>query len=328
MMRLPSRQNMNLHRSRSLVLAALSVGCLLGSPASADENRPKIGLALGGGGTRGLAHLAVLRVFEKEHIPIDFITGTSMGAIIGGMYAAGLSTDRIEHMFRDKSIMRAYDTVPIPVRVGLIPFFFVPHLFGYHPYDGLYRGNRFANYINVRLPADKRDIECLDVPFCAIGSNLLDGKAYPISTGNLGRALQASSAIPGLRRPLAWQGKLFVDGGIVANMPVKQCRAMGADIVVAVNVDENLSCINTNHFRKIGSVSYRCVNMHLAKLDEPQLEHADIVIHPDVDGVELLSRKMKDIDLCLKAGEAATKKAIPDIRKQLSRKPGQPDTEE
>jgi len=251
-----------------------------------------------------------------------------MGAIVGGLYAAGLSTDRIEKMFRDKSIMRAYDTVPIPVRLGLIPFFFIPHLVGYHPYDGLYRGNKFAHYINERLPQDKRDIECLDLPFCAVGSNLLDGKGHPISTGNLGRALQASSAIPGLRRPLAWQGKLFVDGGIVANMPVKECRAMGADIVIAVNVDERLGSVKMNHFRKIGSVSYYCVNMHLAKLDEPQLELADIVIHPNVDGVELLSRKMTDIDQCLKAGETATKAAIPTIQERLSRKLCKTESEE
>ncbi len=319
---------MNFHRLKSLFLVALSSVCILGTPASAEETRPKIGLALGGGGTRGLAHLAILRIFEKEKIPIDYIAGTSMGAIIGGLYSAGLSTDRIEHMFRDKSIMRSYDTVPIPVRVCLIPFFFLPHLVGYHPYDGLYRGNKFANYINDRLPTDKRDIECLDRAFCAVGSNLLDGKAYPISTGNLGRALQASSAIPGLRRPLAWQGKLFVDGGIVQNMPVKQCRAMGADIVIAVDVDENLGLINTNHFRKIGSVSYRCVNMHLAKLDEPQVDQADIVIHPNVDGVELLSRDMKDIDLCLKAGEKAAKAAIPTIQERLNRKLCKTESEE
>lgn len=311
-------------RRRICALIALLLVCSVNAAAFATENstptRPKIGLALGGGGTRGLAHLAVLRVLEKEGIPIDYIAGTSMGAIIGGLYSAGMSIDDIEKLFRDKSLMHSYDTVPIPVRLSLIPIFFVPHIFGYHPYDGLYRGNKFSSFINAQVAKDHRDLECLKIPFCAVAANLLDGRAHTISTGNIGRALQASSAIPGLRRPVPWQGKLFVDGGVVANVPVEQCRAMGADVVIAVDVDERLTKIPPDTFRKIGSVSYRCVNMHLAKLDQPQLEAADLVVHPNVDGVKLLSRNMKDIDICLKAGEEATQKAIPEIRKLLNGK--------
>lgn len=313
------RVSMKLQKFFSILQAVVSIIALLGIPAFAENpGRPKVGLALGGGGTRGLAHLAVLRELEKEGIPIDCIAGTSMGAIIGGMYSAGLSIDQIEKLFRDKSLMHSYDTVPIPVRLSLIPIFFVPHLFGYHPYDGLYRGNKFANYINGHVALDQRDLECLKIPFCAVGSNLLDGKAHAITTGNIGRALQASSAIPGLRKPVSWQGKLFVDGGVVANVPVKQCRDMGADIVIAVDVDEHLNTVDPNMFRKIGSVSFRCVNMHLAKLDEPQLKNADIIIHPNVDGITLLSRDMKDIDLALKAGQEATRKAIPIIQERLN----------
>jgi len=309
---------------RKLFMFAMAVWTCVtaaGIPAVAqEEKRPKVGLALGGGGTRGLAHIGVLRVLQREGIPIDYICGTSMGAIIGGFYAAGMSLDDIENLFKTKSLQRSFDTVPIPVRMALIPVFFVPHLVGYHPYDGLYKGNKFANFVNDQLPPDQRCIESLKIPFAAVGANLLDGKAYMITTGNLGRAIQASSAIPALRRPVAWQGKLFVDGGVINNVPTTQCREMGADIVIAVNVDEGLEELQPKHFRKIGSVGNRCINMHLSKLDEPQLEKADIVIHPNVNGIELLSRDLKDIERCSKAGEEAALKALPQIQQSVKGK--------
>jgi NTE family protein len=297
---------------------------LLCPPALSEDTpsagRPKIGLALGGGGTRGLAHIGVLRQLEREGVKPDYICGTSMGAIIGAFYASGMSLDEIEKLFRDKSILRAYDTVPIPVRLALVPVFFVPHIFGHHPYDGLYKGNKFANYINKHLPPGHENIESLKIPFAAVASNLLDGKAYSINTGNVGRAIQASSAIPALRRPVPWQGKLFVDGGVVANVPVTFCRKMGADVVIAVDVDEKLMELDTDHFRKIGSVGNRCINMHLSKLDEPQIEKADVLIHPNVNGIELLSRNMKDITKCINAGEVATKEILPVIQERLEGK--------
>src|SRR4051812_27973760 len=113
-------------RNLSIGLQALFLCFLtLCGPAAAEQPRPKIGLALGGGGTRGLAHIGVLRVLQREGVPIDYICGTSMGAIIGGFYAAGVSLDDIEKLFSDKSLIHSYDTVPIPVRVSLIPIFFV-----------------------------------------------------------------------------------------------------------------------------------------------------------------------------------------------------------
>lgn len=285
-----------------------------------NEQRPRIGLALGGGGTRGIAHIAVLKTLAEAGIPIDCISGTSMGAIVGGLYAAGLTPAEIEKMFRNKSMIRSYDTVPIPMRVGLIPLFFPAHMAGYHPYDGLYRGNRFAHYIDNAVGPKHCNIESTKIPFCAVASNLLDGLPATISTGSLGRALQASSAIPELRRPLYWQGKLLVDGGIVANLPVEQCRAMGADIVIAVNVDEDLGHLDPKQFHKIFSVPYRCLNMHLSRIDLPQQQLADLVIHPDVNGIALLSRSLKDMDIALKEGEKATTEALPKIQDYINKK--------
>jgi NTE family protein len=287
--------------------------------ASTSLGRPRIGLALGGGGTRGVAHLAVIRELEKNHIPIDCIAGTSMGAIVGGLYCAGLTTDEIEAFFKNKSMVRSYDTVPIFLRVTLVPIFAIPHVV-FHNYDGLYRGHKFAKYINERVPSECKNIEHLKIPFCAVASNLLDGQPAALTSGNLGRALQASSAIPELRKPVIVGDKLLVDGGVVANLPVDQCRAMGADIVIAVDVDEQLVDLENNHFRKIGTVPYRCLNMHLSAIDAPQLSRADLRIHPDVAGIELLSRSLKDMDLAMIAGQKATEQAIPAIQALINKK--------
>ncbi|MBY0357022.1 MAG: patatin-like phospholipase family protein [Candidatus Obscuribacterales bacterium] len=286
--------------------------------AETEPKQPRIGLALGGGGTRGCAHIGVLRVLEREKIPVACISGTSIGAIVGGLYAAGVCPDDIQKMICSKKLLHAYDTVPIPLRIAVIPFFYISHLFGGRPYDGLYRGNKFANYLTKSVPEAAKNIENSEIPFSAVASNLLDGKAYAITSGNIGRAIQASSALPGLRRPLEWQGKLFIDGGMIVNLPCQQTRDLGADYVIAVNVDDDLHTLPTDHFRKTGSVTARAINMHLSAIDAFQLDKADIVIHPDVTGIRLLSRKVKDVDIAVKAGECAAENALPSIRRLLS----------
>jgi NTE family protein len=298
---------------------AIEPGIPLKGAAQAIEKglrKPKIALALGGGGTRGFAHIGVLRVLQRQGIPIDLVAGTSMGAIVGGMYCAGLSADEIETKMLHKSFAHSYYTVPIPVRVAVIPLFLIPHLLGYHPYDGLYVGNKFAKYMNDSLPATLRDIEELKIPFCAVASNLLDGKAYSITTGNLGRAIQASSAVPELRRPVVIDDKLFVDGGIEANLPVKQAKEMGADLVIAVDVDEKFDA-KPQSFRKILSVGHRVINMILTKIDEEQVKAADLVVQPDVNGIHLLSSKTADGRKAIKAGEVAAELALPEIRSRI-----------
>ncbi len=283
-----------------------------------SSQRATVAFALGGGGTRGLAHIGVLKVLVEEGIPIDAIAGTSMGALVGGLYCAGLSPGQIEEIFKHKSIVHAFYTVPISVRLALIPVFLLPHLFGYHPYDGLYRGNKFAKYVGSLTPAGKKDLENLSPKFWAIASNLLDGEPYSIKTGDLGRAVQASSAVPALRRPLEWQGQLLVDGGIIENVPTKHALQMGCDFVVAVDVDDRVMPVTKEKFRKIGSVSNRAIDMNLQKIDEPQLALADAVIHPDLRGIHLLSRKQKDVQRAIAAGEEAAKFSVPYLKMQLA----------
>lgn len=280
--------------------------------------RPRIGLALGGGGTRGAAHVGVLKVLRDAGIPIDLVAGTSMGAIVGGLYCAGVPLDQIQTKFDDDSLMHSFMTVPLKVRIVAAPVLVLPRVFGYHPYDGLYKGNEFRKYINKSLPACEQNIEALKMPFSAVALNIRDGKVCRIDHGSLGYALQASSAVPGLRKPVQIGDQLFVDGGVVANVPVKQARDMGADIVIAVDVDERFDEEPLDAFRAIGSVSKRMVTLQLASMDEHLTKDADVVIHPNVDGIGLVSTHRKDAVRAIAAGEEAAKAALPAIRARLA----------
>ncbi len=280
-------------------------------------NRPTIGLALGGGGTRGAAHVGVLKVLEEEGIPIDCIVGTSMGAIIGGLYSAGVPTSKLEEVMADATLMHEFMTVPLWVRILAAPVMILPRLVGSKPYDGLYKGNKFRKYLNKLTPKSETEIQELNIPFQAVAMDIANGKHYAISTGHLAYALQASSAVPALRKPVQIGDKLFVDGGVVANVPVTETRALKPDIVIAVDVDERVKTVPLDEFRKVGSVSKRMLLLQLANMDEPEVANADVVIHPDVDGIGLISTSKAEGRKAIKAGEEAARAAIPAIKAKL-----------
>lgn len=279
--------------------------------------RPKIGLALGGGGARGSAHVGVLKVFEKEGIKFDVITGTSIGAVVGGLYAAGVPLSQMENAFESGALMRHFMTVPLTFRIAVAPIMYVPRLFGSKAYDGLYKGNKFRNYVQKDITVKEVDIEKLSVPFAAVSLNLLDGKPYRIQKGNLGYAMQASTAVPGLRKPVEMGDKLMVDGGVICNLPVKQCYEMGADIVIAVNIDHPFGDLPKEHFEKAGSVAQWMLDWDLYSLDKAQADIADVTVHPDTSRISLISRSKKDARRGMHAGEKAAEAAIPEIKKKL-----------
>jgi NTE family protein len=284
---------------------------------SSNRHKVKVALVLGGGGTRGASHVGVLKVLEKEKVPFDIVVGTSMGAIVGGFYCAGLKLQEIEKMFLDRSLMRSYMTVPIPVRLVTMPVFLLPRLV-YHPYDGLFYGVRFRRYLNQKLPDDEKRIEDLKKPYAAVAVDLTEGLPHAITRGPLAKAMQASSAVPGLRKPVQIGNDLFIDGGVLENIPVEQALELGADIVIAVNCDERLKKVPINSFRKMGSVSRRIITLQLEKMDGPHADKACITLHPEVDGIGLLSTKRRDAVRAIKAGEDAARQALPQIRQCLT----------
>jgi NTE family protein len=205
----------------------------------------------------------------------------------------------------------------VAVRILLAPILSAPRLVGFRPYDGLYFGSPWHKYLASTLPPDKRNIENMSIPYAAVAINLLDGHPYAIRKGDLSLAMQASSAVPALRKPVEFNGKLFVDGGVLANVPVPHARQLGGDIVIAVQVDERFHPAPTNDFRKVGSVTQRMVTLQLAALDSFYERGADIVIHPNVDGISLISTKKSDAKKGVEAGEIAGKAAIPTIKAKL-----------
>ncbi|MBX9641227.1 MAG: patatin-like phospholipase family protein [Mycobacteriaceae bacterium] len=277
----------------------------------------KVALVLGGGGARGAAHVGVLKVLTKEKVPFDLVVGTSMGAIVGGFYCAGLPMDKIERMFCKGKVMQMYMTVPVPVRMVQAPFILMLPRVVYHPYDGLYYGNRFRGYLEKQLPNGRQKIEDLKKAYAAVAVDLLTGQVETITRGSLCHAMQASSAVPGLRKPVHIGDKLFVDGGVLSNIPVAQAKKLGADVIIAVNVDERFERMPPDHFRKMGSVSKRIVALQITHISNTQDLQTCVTIKPNVTGIGLLSRSSSDAAKAIKAGEEAAIQALPEIRKCL-----------
>jgi len=190
---------------------------------------------------------------------------------------------------------------------------------GERTYDGLYRGNKFRNFLNKYVPQSEQDLEDLKIAFAAVALDLVSGKEEAIKAGNLGKALQASSAIPVLRKPVKMDDKLYVDGGVMCNLPVRHAREMGADIVIAVDLDDPQRRAREQDFSAIGSVTQRVITLHLANIDRAQAAEADLLIRPRVADIGLMSSDKQDARHAIEAGERAALDTIEDIRKLLEK---------
>lgn len=177
----------------------------------------RIGIALASGGSRGCAHSGVLRVLEREGIPIAAVAGTSIGALVGGVYAAGIPADHIQREWLEADLPRV-------VRAFLPGF----------PRAGLSSGREMERYIRS-LIGDVR-FEDLPIPFAAVACDLNTGEAIVLQSGPLAKAIRASASIPGVFHPVRWDGRLLVDGGLVDPLPIRVCRQLGADVVIGVDV--------------------------------------------------------------------------------------------
>ncbi|MBX9721453.1 MAG: patatin-like phospholipase family protein, partial [Candidatus Obscuribacterales bacterium] len=281
------------------------------------DKRPTLALALGGGGARGAAHIGVLRVFEREHIPIDYIVGNSMGSIVGGLYASGVSLDDIQKIMTDGSLRKAYMPGRIPPKLLLSPIEKLMHPRKKH-YAGLWTGKKFGDFLAKQLPKNVCNVEDTPLPFSAVATNLLDGKAYRISNGKLSTAIRASSTIPMLLQPVAIGDKVYIDGGVRANLPASAARDTGADLVIAVLVDEPLRILPAKRFRHMSAIAQRLTDVMLAVADGRQLPFADIIITPDVSSLPVMTARPEDARKAILAGEQAALKAIPEIRKRLN----------
>jgi NTE family protein len=265
--------------------------------------RKTVGLALGSGGWRGLAHLGVIKELEKEGIPIDFIAGSSAGALIGGLYSFFGGTREIEDINRKLSYRSLYGIILDPVRG-----------------PGLIGGRKYLDFLEKRI-GDAR-IEDLKIKFTAVCSDLLEGDAIGIASGKLSTAIRASSSIPLVFKPAIINGRLLVDGGNTMPVPVKIVKEMGADIIVAVNVYNNIFPFK-NEFVKGEKLTYMDITkisyqMMLAELARENVKEADFVINPKiVEGNFSLFKKFVNNPEAIEDGARSARDIIPLLKEKI-----------
>ncbi len=293
------------------------------NPAHASNTpviRPKIGLALGGGGARGAAHIGILRVLEKENIPIDYLVGSSAGAFVAALYSGGVSVDEIEKCVLTGAIKKVYKTDLSIVRALFIYLNRVTHIFLGKPfYAGLYNDHRLHHFVNNAISMSGGTIE-LTIPLNIIAVDLISGLPVVIKSGDVGLAVQASTAIPTLRQPIQINDQLLVDGGVLKNIPIEEVKKMGADIVIAVDVDAKLETSTPESFRTFEGIITRVITLGLRAQSKYVLDNADIIISPNLSGVGILDINPKSLSTAIKLGEDAAIKTIPNIRKLIEQK--------
>ena len=182
------------------------------------DSRPTLGLALGGGGARGIAHIGVLKALERADIQIDFLSGTSMGGVIAAAYASGLSPDEIESLALEYSNSRTLWRLADPAL----------------PRQGLFRGERLYAYFEKHLK--RSTFTELQIPLTLVAVDLNSGKEIHLHKGSVAKAVRATVSVPGLLAPVQQNGQCLVDGALLNNLPTDVVRTMGADVVLAVDV--------------------------------------------------------------------------------------------
>ena len=260
--------------------------------------RPKIGLALSGGGARGAAHVGVLRVLEELRIPVDYIAGTSMGSIIAGLYASGMTLDQIEHALVTMDWEHIFDDDPPREELSFRrkrddDLYLVKAKPGFRDGElkfpaGLIQGQKFDLALReLTLPVSAvKDFDRLTIPFRAVASDIGTGQPVVLGSGDLAKAMRASMAVPGAFAPAHIDGRVLVDGGITNNLPVSVVRDMGADIVIAVDISTPLA--SPDEVRNVLEITAQLTSIMTRTNTEQQiasLGERDILIVPDLSDI-------------------------------------------
>ncbi len=267
-----------------------------------SQKQPKVGLVLSGGGAKGFAHVGVLKELEKANVQVDYIGGTSMGSIIGGLYSAGYSADQIKkivgstdffNVLQDK-ISRSEKPlfkkqhgekyiVSLPIKEGNIGL----------PL-GLSKGQNVLNFLTELLaPVDEiNDFSKLPIPFYCVATNIETGAEEILEKGSLPLALRASAAFPSLLNPVEIDGKLMVDGGVVNNFPVDIMKEKGMDLIIGVSVQGQL--LKKDELASIASLLMQIVNFQMYKKADEQISLLNIYVRPDIVEYSVISFDKKD----------------------------------
>ena len=299
---------------------------MLGCCLTAVAGRPKVGLVLGGGGAKGAAEVGVLKVIEKAGIPIDYIAGTSIGSIVGGLYAAGYTATELDTMFcRQEWLTLLTDrrndlgNEPYLVKDG------VTYIFGFPIMGeiresviggfGMMRGERVEKMVDSMARCKGcHEFESLRIPFRCVAADFRNAREIVLKSGTLSRAVRASMAIPGIFKPVNQDGMKLVDGGMMNNFPVDVVKKMGADIVIAIDLqqseqkpkkpDYDLSMVSgiAEMLGFGGLLNWVITRPDISKYHE-NVKLADIYIHPSLHDADASSFGNKNSARMIKIGE-------------------------
>lgn len=262
------------------------------TPIAAPAYKPKIALALGGGAARGFAHIGVIKMLESQGIVADYVVGTSAGAVVGSLYAAG------HDAFAMQKIAQQLDEK-----------IFADWTLGGR---GFLKGEALQDFINLHL--NKRPLEKLNKPFAAVATDLNSGERVVFRTGDSGLAVRASAAVPGVFQPTQFRGKTYVDGGLSSPIPVQAARDMGADFVIAVDISARPE---GQPIDSLTAVIWQTTTIMGGVIGAIELRGADIVIRPKLPYVKSWDFTARH-DAMLE-GERAALAALPQIHQKLGR---------
>ena len=317
---------------KRILILLITAGLLL--PAVAG--RPKIGLALGGGGAKGAAEVGVLKVLEEAGIHVDCIAGASIGAIVGGLYAAGYSAAELDSLFQTQewfSLLTdrkaSLSSEPYKTIDG------VTYIFGFPVMDknsrgfGIMRGGRIEQILDSMVSVRGcTDFESLRIPFRCVAADIRTAEEVVISEGLVCKGLRASMAIPGIFKPVPQDDYLLVDGGMLNNLPVDICRQMGADIVIAVDLNQGdpqprkqidvSSLSGLAGLIGLGGVIEWVTNRPDITKYKANLESADIYISPSLPDYDTTSFGNKNAARMIAAGVSAAKAHWDELQKLTS----------
>ena len=253
---------------------------------------PRIGLALGGGAARGFAHVGVIQVLEQHGIVPDLVVGTSAGSLVAALYASGRNGVELE-----QAALRMEEAA---ITDWTLPLF----------NRGLLRGDALARYVNQQVQG--KPIQSLKRPLGIVATDLANGQGMLFQRGDTGTAVRASSAVPGVFSPVAIAGREYVDGGLVAPVPVQQARQMGAEFVIAVNISSPPDGNATSDTFKVLMQTFDIMGQTINRY---ALAEADLVIRPELKGVGSADFSARQRSIA--AGREAMQAALPRLRERL-----------
>ena len=261
---------------------------------TANTAKPKavVALALGGGASKGFAHIGIIKVLKENNIPVKVVTGTSAGSIVGSLYASGMSPDRLE---LEAEILGKTDLVDLTLSSS-----------------GFIKGEKLQNYINQKV--GNRPIQQLPIKFAAVATDFESGKAVAFNRGNVGQAVRASASIPNVFQPTMIGGRRYVDGGLSQPVPVSAAKKQGANFIIAVDISARpVKNVNQGFFSYLDQT----FNVMSIPLLQHELGQANVVIKPQVlemGSIGGFDQKRRAIQL----GEEAARAALPEIKRKLA----------